>query len=280
MQENHFEVAVMVEENFEKNSNSSPKSETKSYKDETDIPVLEGITCRPDDIGPGTNTNTHSPAGPVSPAEGCITQSCHSCTDNPNRVSPPTEIINQDAENSHSSETVASDVFGDAPGDVHNEKTKVGKSLSVFSATSFEDLIESTVDPDQIEHCRSRGVDMVSYVEDEMWKDLLNEGKKTLKTGHSKDGQGGVANGKLSELGVASTSSDAGSQEAEGSTHGDSLTELQQSEVDGGAAEGGEHGGQDSRGLMGANVEGFQSPWDDGRIVQMDTDESDEDTWL
>lgn len=53
--------------------------------------------------------------------------------------------------------------------------------LSVFSNQSFEDLLETSLDPDHIADCREQGVDLISYVEEEMWKNLLHEGRSTLK---------------------------------------------------------------------------------------------------
>lgn len=53
--------------------------------------------------------------------------------------------------------------------------------ISVFSNQSFEDLLETSIDPDHMADCREQGVDLVSYVEEEMWKNLLHEGRSTLK---------------------------------------------------------------------------------------------------
>ncbi|XP_030832576.1 stimulated by retinoic acid gene 6 protein-like isoform X1 [Strongylocentrotus purpuratus] len=53
--------------------------------------------------------------------------------------------------------------------------------ISVFSNQSFEDLLETSLDPDHIADCIEQGVDLVSYVEEEMWKNLLHEGSSTLK---------------------------------------------------------------------------------------------------
>nr|XP_054755000.1 stimulated by retinoic acid gene 6 protein-like [Lytechinus pictus] len=59
--------------------------------------------------------------------------------------------------------------------------------LSVFSNQSFEELLKSSLDPGHIADCREQGVDLVSYVEEEMWKNLLHEGRSTLKRAKQED---------------------------------------------------------------------------------------------